>query len=815
MAGAIARMYAEMDLRNKGFMKGAREVEHESGRMRKALGSVLSTAGGFLVANVVQKGLETVKSEIGNVIGAAADMGETTSKVNAVFGTGAKGILIWGKNAEATLGMADGAALEATATIGNLFKGIGIGTAQLPVMSKAILQASADLGSFNNIDPGQVFEDLKSGLVGEAEPLRKYGILINEAAVKTKALELGLGDANGALSESEKVQARYALIMEQLGDANGDFAKTAGGAANGARTLTAYIQGLRVWIGGKLLPTYTKVIATTNKFASRTQKLISEGVKPFDAVMRSLHVTLDQVFGKARGDKIFAFLQGIRIEVPKLVASVKAFGAELLGVLIPVLGKLVGILGTVFEFAARHHETLVTLAKGFLVVWGALTAGGVVVAVVTGLLAALASPMLLIIGISTLLAAAYIGNWLGIRDITNSVVGFVVKQITRLVAVLRGGKGLGKALEGLPKPLQKVAILARRLVVLFDDIVHGRWDQVRGDIEKIGKTLGNLFQSIGLKNFGQEFKRAFDLVVTLFGDVITLVGDLIHGRWGKLWGDFLAIVKDIGRLGVEYFRLSLSLWKDIFSGIGELFDAIDWGAVGSLLWKGIKLAFKYSFWLIPGLILDALGSIDWGKISDRGRDVVSWLWTGVASLKDWFVRQIYELPNGIIQVFGNFGSWFFDLGRNVVSGIWSGIASLKDWFIGQVTNFIRSTIPEPVRKLMGIASPSKLMARMGRYTVEGFALGINKSAVLAARASAQMAQNVVNAANGTRMTPNISSPRLAPMGALAGGRGGDTYIIQRGAIQVNGVGDPDTVADRVVKRLTRATRRVKAGQGRS
>lgn len=49
-----------------------------------------------------------------------------------------------------------------------------------------------DLSSFHNADIAQVKEDVQSGLIGETEPLRKYGILLTEAKVKQKGYRLGI-----------------------------------------------------------------------------------------------------------------------------------------------------------------------------------------------------------------------------------------------------------------------------------------------------------------------------------------------------------------------------------------------------------------------------------------------------------------------------------------------------------------------------------------------------------------------------------------------------------------------------------------------
>ena len=54
---------------------------------------------------------------------------------------------------------------------------------------------------------------------------------VSAATVNTVGLAAGLGDANGKLSEGEKVQARYLTIMEQTTKVTGDFKNTSDGLA--------------------------------------------------------------------------------------------------------------------------------------------------------------------------------------------------------------------------------------------------------------------------------------------------------------------------------------------------------------------------------------------------------------------------------------------------------------------------------------------------------------------------------------------------------------------------------------------------------
>lgn len=322
-SSVLSRLVVELTLKSNGFQKGAAEAEKSVGRFRKALGGVATTAAGFLAANVISKGFSAIKNNIGSIISAGSDMNETISKTQAVFGDSADAMLKWGDTAAANLGMSKQAALEGASTIGNLLKGVGIANTELPNMSQALLQASADLGSFNNVDPSEVLDNLRSGLVGQAEPLRKYGILISEADVKTKAMEMGLVGVNGELTEGAKVQARYALIMAQLGDAAGDYAKTSGGLANGMRTLHANIADVRAEIGMKLVPTLAKGVKGVNNWFKKFNEVRARGVSPFMAAMVATRNAINNVFGKKAGDTFAKFVDRVADGIEKIMSHKK------------------------------------------------------------------------------------------------------------------------------------------------------------------------------------------------------------------------------------------------------------------------------------------------------------------------------------------------------------------------------------------------------------------------------------------------------------------------------------------------------------
>lgn len=196
---------------------------------------------------------------------AASDLNESLSKVGVVFEGFAFSVIAWSTDAATAMGISQQAALEAAGTFGNLFRALGIGLPTATDMSEKLVQLASDLASFNNANPEDVLLALRSGLVGEVEPLRKFGVSLSADRVQAKALELGLYDVAGATEASVKAQAAYAIILEDTKLAQGDFARTADGAANKQRILSAQFKDLEAKLGQALLPIFLEVAQALQK----------------------------------------------------------------------------------------------------------------------------------------------------------------------------------------------------------------------------------------------------------------------------------------------------------------------------------------------------------------------------------------------------------------------------------------------------------------------------------------------------------------------------------------------------------------------
>jgi hypothetical protein len=202
----------------------------------------------------------------------ASDVEESTNKVDVVFEDAADSVKEFAKQGARALGMSERAALEAAGTFGNLLTATGLAEEQAADMSTTMVQLAADMASFNNASPEEVLLAIRSGLSGETEPLKRFGVNLNDATLKQKALNLGIYEGTGLLTANQKAQAAYAVILEQTGKAQGDFARTSDGLANQTRVVRAQMEDAAATMGENLLPVaadlMTMVAGLTERFAA-------------------------------------------------------------------------------------------------------------------------------------------------------------------------------------------------------------------------------------------------------------------------------------------------------------------------------------------------------------------------------------------------------------------------------------------------------------------------------------------------------------------------------------------------------------------
>ena len=216
---------------------------------------------GISVFGAAKQALGNVVDTIGDAITAASDLEESQSKVDQVFTDSADVIHDWASTSAEDFGLSETAALEAAGTFGNFIQALGNSEDEANNMSRSIVELAADLASFNNQDIDEVLVALRSGLAGEAEPMRRLGVSISAARIESNLLAKGVVNSKSEITDAMKVSERYAIIMDDTAKAQGDFKRTSDGLANSQRTLEARMSNAMAKLGGVVEPLFKSFVS--------------------------------------------------------------------------------------------------------------------------------------------------------------------------------------------------------------------------------------------------------------------------------------------------------------------------------------------------------------------------------------------------------------------------------------------------------------------------------------------------------------------------------------------------------------------------
>jgi hypothetical protein len=349
---------ADVDKLNKSLKTGEQDVSSFTGKLQGFSDKITTAFKVATAAAVAFAGKIAIDS-----IKAASDLGETISKVGVLFGDSASEIEKFANGAAQSLGQTKQQALDAAATFAIFGKSAGLSGQALTEFSTGFVTLASDLASFNNVSQDEAINAIGSALRGEAEPLRKFGVLLDEATLKNAALKLGLiSTTNEALTPQQKVLAAQKVIFEQTTAAQGDFARTSDGLANQTKILTAELENTKLIIGEALLPIVLELATAFSENVIPLIKQFAYGLTGKDWVNEGL--TESEQSARDWGERIKSVI--------KIVVSLKD---ELI--------ILAGVLGTVFvvsKIAAAVSGTI-ALIRTVITAYNALKASAIVAGV--------------------------------------------------------------------------------------------------------------------------------------------------------------------------------------------------------------------------------------------------------------------------------------------------------------------------------------------------------------------------------------------------------------------------------------------------
>ncbi len=397
--------------------------------LSRTLGGLKKTASS--VGNVLKTSLKVGAVAIGAIAAAAtpliyavkqaSDFNETLNKTKVVLGDAADAVVAFADTAASKIGLSKTEALNAASTFAIFGKSANLSGESLAGFSTELTTLAADFGSFYNASNEDAITAIGAALRGESEPIRKFGILLNDATLKERAFAMGLiKTTKGALTPQNKVLAAQAEILAQAQKTGsmGDFAATLGGSLpNQIKVLQSNFSNLSTDLGKEFLPVAFELVSWANTSILPAIKKIIPAVTEFARgaikTAGALGSKLMPIF-KTIGNFIFTKLvPGVGSFINKLTApgGVMDSVGKVVG---PILEKLIPAFGKIFDEAGKVVAAVGRLAAAL---WG----DG------TGPLAAgvklLGSVFEVFLGI--------LGNVLGliekIIDAATTAIGFIIK----------------------------------------------------------------------------------------------------------------------------------------------------------------------------------------------------------------------------------------------------------------------------------------------------------------------------------------------------------------------------------------------------
>lgn len=239
---------------------------------------------------------------------------------------------------------------------------------------------------------------------------------------------------------------------------------------------------------------------------------------------------------------------------------------------------------------------------------------------------------------------------------------------------------------------------------------------------------------------GARMAAGWLLALGPIGLIIAVVAGavaLIIANWNKLGPFFTGLWNKIKAVVGSVVGWIKANWKTLLAvltgpiGIAVLLISRNMGA--------IKSAFSSAYNFVTGL---------WGRISG-------------------FFRNIFS---NIKNAFGGIAG----VGKNIVQGLWNGINSMGGWIKDKLISFVKDKIPGPIKKALGISSPSKVAAGLGKQVPRGLAQGIEKASGVVSKAADNMANKAIVGMSTPIVDPSVAFGRVSGVSPLLAGSNSNT-----------------------------------------
>ena len=319
-------------------------------------------------------------------------------------------------------------------------------------------------------------------------------------------------------------------------------------------------------------------------------------------------------------------------------------------------------------------------------------------------------------------------------------------------------KQLGSALKTMLPP---VVSLAKTISAALMPILQRAGDVVVGTILPAFASLYSYF----ITSIVPVFTQVVGIVRT---HVVPILATLATFVVGTLVPAVVGIVKTVGqKLKPVFDQLVATFRSQVLPTVAALLAKFkEWqptiqkvvmvvvkvvGAVlkfaAAILGKVLPPVIKFAGWLLSKLVPAITGTISVvariiGRVIAFGVAIFD-AGKKAAEFAKKVINTITGLKDKVVGALKDAGEWLKSAGGDIIRGLGAGIDAAKQW-LKDKAEAVAGWLPGWIKKRLGIASPSKVMAALGRWVPIGLAKGIDKGAPAAVKAAKALAQKTID-----------------------------------------------------------------------
>ncbi|MED1761578.1 hypothetical protein P4U87_22180 [Bacillus subtilis] len=344
-------------------------------------------------------------------------------------------------------------------------------------------------------------------------------------------------------------------------------------------------------------------------------------------------------------------------------------------------------------------------------------------------------------------------------------------------------------------PIAWITAAVVGLVVL----IIANWDKIKAYTIKVWGVVSKWLSSVwtGIKNAASKVWSALVTLIKanfeLQRKVVMTVWNAIKSAASRIWNGIKSALSSIWKgitsagktiwNGLKTFftawlNFQKKIWSTIWNAVKSTVSTVWKGIVsaGKSIWNGLKTFFtnflnglKRIFSTVWNGIKTAVTAI-WKALTSTAKTTFNAMKTAISNIMNNVKSKIKSIWNGVMSFFK--GINLKSIGRNIIQGLINGISGMAGALASKIKS-MANAIPNGMKKLLGIHSPSRVMRdQVGYHVGTGMAAGIDKSQAKVKAAAARAAKAAQKAAE-VKVTNKIKNAEVKydtkKMGA-------DTYI---------------------------------------